>query len=87
MVDTKLVLFFNAAQESGTSSDIYYVDDIRFTNSTNNFPIISDFESLNPSVPLQVTFKPYQTHSMMELIHQQVLENILMMELMVGIIC
>ena len=50
--NTKLVLFFNAAQESGTSSDIYYVDDIRFTNSTNNFPIISDFESLNPSVPL-----------------------------------
>ena len=50
--NTKLVLFFNAAQESGTSSDIYYVDDIRFTNSTNNFPIISDFESLNSSVPL-----------------------------------
>jgi len=50
--NTKLVLFFNAAQESGTSSDIYYVDDIRFTNSINNFPIISDFESLNPSVPL-----------------------------------
>lgn len=50
--NTKLVLFFNAAQESGTSSDIYYVDDIRFTNSTNNYPTISDFESLNPSVPL-----------------------------------
>ena len=50
--NTKLVLFFNAAQESGTSSDIYYVDDIRFTSSTNNFPIISDFESLNSSVPL-----------------------------------
>ena len=50
--NTKLVLFFNAAQESGTSSDIYYVDDIRFTNSTSNFPIVSDFESLNPSVPL-----------------------------------
>jgi hypothetical protein len=50
--NTKLVLFFNAAQESGTSSDIYYVDDIRFTNSTNNHPTISDFESLNPSVPL-----------------------------------
>jgi len=50
--NTKLVLFFNAAQESGTSSDIYYIDDIRFTNSINNFPIISDFESLNPSVPL-----------------------------------
>ncbi len=49
--NTKLVLFFNAAQESGTSSDLYYVDDIRFTNSSNNFPIISDFESLNPSVP------------------------------------
>jgi hypothetical protein len=50
--NTKLVLFFNAAQESGTSSDTYYVDDIRFTNSTNNYPTISDFESLNPSVPL-----------------------------------
>ena len=50
--NTKLVLFFNASQESGTSSDIYYVDDIRFTSSTNNFPIISDFESLNSSVPL-----------------------------------
>ena len=49
--NTKLVLFFNAAQESGTSSDIYYVDDIRFTDSINNFPIISDFESLNPAVP------------------------------------
>ena len=50
--NTKLVLFFNAAQESGTSSDIYYIDDIRFTNLNNNFPIISDFESLNPSFPL-----------------------------------
>jgi len=50
--NTKLVLFFNAAQESGTSSDIYYIDDIRFTNSSNNLPMISDFESLNPSVPL-----------------------------------
>ena len=50
--NTKLVLFFNASQESGTSSDIYYIDDIRFTSLTNNFPIISDFESLNPSVPL-----------------------------------
>ena len=55
--NTKLVLFFNAAQESGTSSDIYYVDDIRFTNSTNNYPTISDFESLNPSVPLSGTIQ------------------------------
>ena len=31
--NTKLVLFFNAAQESGTSTDIYYIDDIRFSSS------------------------------------------------------
>ena len=31
--NTKLVLFFNAAQETGTSTDIYYIDDIRFSSS------------------------------------------------------
>ena len=31
--NTKLILFFNASQESGTSTDIYYIDDIRFTSS------------------------------------------------------
>ena len=45
----KLVLFFNAAQTSGTTNDIYYIDDLRFTNFFNTYPEISDFESLNPS--------------------------------------
>ena len=50
--NTKLVLFFNAGVETGTASDKYYIDDIRWTNSTNVLPIISDFESLNSSIPL-----------------------------------
>ena len=31
--NTKLVLFFNAAEETGSSTDIYYVDDVRFVSS------------------------------------------------------
>ena len=31
--NTKLVLFFNPSNESGTSTDIYYIDDIRFASS------------------------------------------------------
>ena len=31
--NTKIVLFFNAAQETGTSTDIYYIDDIRLSSS------------------------------------------------------
>ena len=27
------MLFFNAAQETGSSTDIYYVDDVRFVSS------------------------------------------------------
>ena len=50
--NTSLVLFFNAAQTSGTLSDIYYIDDLRWTNAINTFPVISDFESLNPSIVL-----------------------------------
>ena len=45
----KLVLFFNASQTSGTASDTYYIDDLRFTNLFNIYPVISDFESLNAS--------------------------------------
>ena len=51
--NTSLVLFFNAAQTSGTTSDTYYIDDLQWTNTINSFPVISDFESLNPSFPLQ----------------------------------
>ena len=51
--NTSLVLFFNAAQTSGTTSDTYYIDDLQWTNTINTFPVISDFESLNPSFPLQ----------------------------------
>ena len=31
--NTKLVLFFNAGVETGTASDKYYIDDIRWTNT------------------------------------------------------
>ena len=31
--NTKLVLFFNAGVETGTTSDMYYIDDIRWTNT------------------------------------------------------
>ena len=51
--NTSLVLFFNASQTSGTTSDTYYIDDLQWTNTINTFPVISDFESLNPSFPLQ----------------------------------
>ena len=50
--NTKVVLFFNAGVETGTTNDVYYIDDIRWTNSTSILPIISDFESLNSSVPM-----------------------------------
>ena len=50
--NTSLVLFFNASQTSGTTSDTYYIDDLRWTNTINSYPLISDFESLNPSFPL-----------------------------------
>ena len=50
--NTKVVLFFNAGVQTGTTNDVYYIDDIRWTNSTSIFPIISDFESLNSSVPM-----------------------------------
>ena len=55
--NTSLVLFFNAAQTSGSSSDTYYIDDLQWTNTTNIFPIISDFESLNPSSPMSGNFQ------------------------------
>tara|TARA_Y100000022_G_scaffold104912_1_gene90615 strand:+ start:336 stop:1544 length:1209 start_codon:yes stop_codon:yes gene_type:complete len=51
--NSSLVLFFNAAQTSGTASDTYYIDDLQWTNTNNTFPVISDFESLNPSFPFQ----------------------------------
>ena len=50
--NTKVVLFFNAGVETGTTNDVYYIDDILWTNSTSILPIISDFESLNSSVPM-----------------------------------
>ena len=50
--NTKVVLFFNAGAETGTTNDVYYIDDILWTNSTSILPIISDFESLNSSVPM-----------------------------------
>tara|TARA_B100001063_G_scaffold100821_1_gene94145 strand:- start:215 stop:1423 length:1209 start_codon:yes stop_codon:yes gene_type:complete len=50
--NTSLVLFFNASQTSGTTSDTYYIDDLRWTDTINSYPLISDFESLNPSFPL-----------------------------------
>ena len=61
--NTKVVLFFNAGVQTGTTNDVYYIDDIRWTNSTSIFPIISDFESLNSSVPMtgeiQTVSNPY----------------------------
>ena len=50
--NTKVVLFFNAGVKTGTTNDVYYIDDILWTNSTSILPIISDFESLNSSVPM-----------------------------------
>jgi|MDTB01.1.fsa_nt_gb hypothetical protein len=61
--NTKVVLFFNAGVQTGTTNDVYYIDDIRWTNYTSMFPIISDFESLNSSVPMtgeiQTVSNPY----------------------------
>ena len=61
--NTKVVLFFNAGVQTGKTNDVYYIDDIRWTNSTSIFPIISDFESLNSSVPMtgeiQTVSNPY----------------------------
>ena len=61
--NTKVVLFFNAGVQTGTTNDVYFIDDIRWTTSTNILPIISDFESLNPSVPMtgdiQTVSNPY----------------------------
>jgi hypothetical protein len=58
-----VVLFFNAGVQTGKTNDVYYIDDIRWTNSTSIFPIISDFESLNSSVPMtgeiQTVSNPY----------------------------
>jgi len=61
--NTKVVLFFNAGVQTGTTNDVYYIDDICWTNSTSILPIISDFESLNSSVPMtgdiQTVSNPY----------------------------
>lgn len=40
MGNTKLVLFFNAGADNGTSEEIYLIDDIRFV--INDFPIVAD---------------------------------------------
>lgn len=49
--NTKVVLFFNGAQTDGTSEDVYYIDDIKFTewidpclSIPTDLSIISDFE-------------------------------------------
>ena len=63
--NTKVVLFFNAGVQTGTTNDVYYIDDIRWSNSTSILPIISDFESLNSSVPMigdiQKVSNPYHS--------------------------
>ena len=63
--NTKVVLFFNAGVQTGTTNDVYYIDDIRWSNSTSILPIISDFESINSSVPMigdiQKVSNPYHS--------------------------
>ncbi len=51
ITNTKLVFFFNGGQSNGTSEDIYYIDDIRFSvwvdpclTVSEDSSIISDFE-------------------------------------------
>lgn len=54
--NTRVVLFVNPGIETGTSSDIYYFDDLKFdssaTSSTCENPLITDFECSNPSQPI-----------------------------------
>jgi len=38
--NTRLVLFFNFEQTNGTATDIYFIDDLRFTESTNACGVI-----------------------------------------------
>lgn len=47
----KVVFFFRFNQTDGTSSDIYYVDDIRWeTGTTSTLPTVTDFESTKPAI-------------------------------------
>ncbi|QTE22402.1 T9SS type A sorting domain-containing protein [Polaribacter cellanae] len=46
----KIVFFFNFNKTDGTTTDMYYVDDIRWeTSTTSTAPVLTDFESTKPS--------------------------------------
>ncbi|WP_194766033.1 T9SS type A sorting domain-containing protein [Tamlana sp. I1] len=45
--NTKVVLFFNVAVESGTPTDIYYIDDLRFESATLSTPEVPSNEKLS----------------------------------------
>ena len=47
--NTKLVLFFNGGETTGTTSDTYYIDDFLFTSAPCADPEISNFECSAPS--------------------------------------
>lgn len=47
----KVVFFFRFNQTDGTASDTYYIDDIRWeTSTTGSLPIVTDFETIKPSI-------------------------------------
>lgn len=53
--NNRLVLFFNPGVENGTTSDTYYIDDIRFDDQINTpceDPLLTDFECSEPSNPI-----------------------------------
>ncbi|MGV8945432.1 MAG: hypothetical protein ACOH1N_03300 [Lutibacter sp.] len=68
----KIVLFFNGGQTNGTASDVYYIDDVRFTkfdpcaNVVINLNIVNDFEcqqnyAVVCCITAEIVANPYKT--------------------------